>query len=259
MYSETSPKEILVIDDKMIITIIIKKILKEIEKYKVITLTDSKNAYQKIDEIMPDMVITDINMPDVSGIDITKRLKNKEKYRNIKLIVVSSDYREEVITQLENYGIDAFLKKPFQKEQLIDMIDEVFSKDLIIEKLFEKEVFVCSDEQDFLDRMDTNFYSNEKYKTSQNLSPLYKKNDEDIGLLILNLQSRELKLHNVLSSFERKELFLDTPIIAVPNQYTNFTALSKLAFHKLKITHSSITANQMVKKIPGFMRELWIK
>ena len=84
-------------------------------------------------------------------------------------------------------------------------------------------------------------------------------NPQDIGVILINFKSKELKLHNILSSLSRKQVFKSTPIIAVPHSHTNFAEISRCDFQKLKILQSGTSAPKLIKDLPTIMRELWSK
>lgn len=256
---QTKSKRILVIDDKMIITIIIKKILREVPEYEVYTITDSSKAFMEIDRLQPDVVISDINMPKVTGIEIAQQMKSKDKYSKIKLIIVSSDYRQEIIDKLDEIGVETFVKKPFQKDEFLQIIKNLFDMDEIIKNLFTKNCLLFTDVKDFEEKFELSFFRYHTYSTIKNFGTIYKMDPEEIGVMVINLKSKDFKLHNVLLSISRKKIFRNVPIIAVPNSHTNFTELSNCDFTKLKILQSSITATKLIKELPTIMRELWDK
>lgn len=86
---------------------------------------DGEDAMKKIEENCPDILITDINMPFVSGIELINNIK--DQYSNIKVIVLSGYSEFEYVRQaLVNGAID-YLLKPIEKEDLIDVIKKVIS------------------------------------------------------------------------------------------------------------------------------------
>ncbi|MEA1971807.1 MAG: response regulator, partial [Candidatus Cloacimonadota bacterium] len=122
---EKPKKKILAIDDKKIMTIILKKALSSNPNYEIRTINESTKVIEEIDEFHPDLITCDINMPDVSGIDIVRELRANDKYANIKIVMVSSDYRDQIMEELSKIGVNSFCKKPFKKEEIINVIAEL--------------------------------------------------------------------------------------------------------------------------------------
>lgn len=87
------------------------------EGYNVVCCFDGKNAWNMIEETMPDLVITDILMPFCSGLELTSKIKNGH-HRKTPVIILSSSSQEKVIVEAFELGADDFIAKPFSFAEL---------------------------------------------------------------------------------------------------------------------------------------------
>lgn len=118
-----SPR-ILVIDDEEKIRKVLTIHLTA-EGYEVVTATNGFEALRDMERINPDVIITDIVMPKVSGLEFTQALKNKAETRGIPIIVISAFSDKETVETARKLGAVKFLAKPFETKNLIEAIKKV--------------------------------------------------------------------------------------------------------------------------------------
>jgi two-component system chemotaxis response regulator CheY len=115
--------KIVIVDDSDFSRGIIKNMLRE-EGYNIIGEANcAENAMTIIREENPDIVITDIVMPEISGIELTNSIL--KKYPEISVIVVSSLSQEHIILEAIASGASDFITKPIEKQQLVDSINKI--------------------------------------------------------------------------------------------------------------------------------------
>lgn len=112
--------KILWIDDEPDILYLCSAILSR-HGHEVYTLQDSKDVIPKISETKPDVILLDHWMPDMTGIEVTRQLK-QSPYANIPVIMCTSN--PEVKHEAEQAGADKFITKPFNAEQIEQVINE---------------------------------------------------------------------------------------------------------------------------------------
>lgn len=112
-------KKVVAIDDIPSITKFIEIVLKK-QNYQVYTANDSQEGYQKIVDIKPDIVISDVNMPDLSGVDIFNRVKKIPELAQIPFIFMTG-----TSDKVENIDYAAWLNKPFSEIELVSTVTEV--------------------------------------------------------------------------------------------------------------------------------------
>lgn len=115
---------ILAIDDSLVTLKILKKTLKETEFEVVGDATSGEEGLAKYDELKPDLVLLDIIMPEIDGIQTLERLMTKNK--SAKVVMVSSmGAKEKVMESLEK-GARNFVMKPYEKNTLIEVLKKVY-------------------------------------------------------------------------------------------------------------------------------------
>jgi len=106
---------ILVADDEMIMLKTIELRLKK-DGHNVIICQDGREALKKIEESSPDLIITDIMMPFLSGLEIIGAVKKQGK--KIPIIVLSAMGQENVVLEAFQLGADDYITKPFSPNEL---------------------------------------------------------------------------------------------------------------------------------------------
>ena len=86
---------------------------------EVITAINGKKAMEQIKESAPDIIITDLMMPEMDGVELCKAVKNDVELKHIPIIVVSALSSEKNKDQLLSLGVDDYFQKPFQSSELI--------------------------------------------------------------------------------------------------------------------------------------------
>lgn len=113
-------KCVFICDDDEGITDITKLVLEE-KGYRVITLTDCTGIFKMIKKEKPDVILMDLWMPNISGDEVTKQLKENPKTKHIPVIIVSANQETQKISQL--IGADDFLTKPFDIYELENVVE----------------------------------------------------------------------------------------------------------------------------------------
>ncbi len=109
-------KTILICDDDHILLKVVEKKLTN-DGYNVITCNNGKEAIDIITEMMPDLVLTDMHMPFVTGMELIDYIRNDIE-KEIPIIVFTKDTSDETELDAYDLGADDFLKKPVQPDVL---------------------------------------------------------------------------------------------------------------------------------------------
>ena len=109
-------------DDELILKIIEFRLKKD--GHEVIISKDGRDALLKIEELLPDLVISDIMMPYTSGLEIVSELKTKYG-KKIPIIILSSMGQEDVVLEAFKLGADDFITKPFSPNELTMRINRL--------------------------------------------------------------------------------------------------------------------------------------
>lgn len=74
-----------------------------------------------------DLIITDINMPDVNGLELIHFIRKSEQYRSTPLVIISTQATERDVERGKKLGADAYVPKPFSPELLREACDRLFT------------------------------------------------------------------------------------------------------------------------------------
>lgn len=109
-------KNILVVEDDADIRFLIKDILKD--EYIVYEASDGFNALELIDRMVPDLIICDVMMPNMNGLDLCNRVKNTPATCQVPFIILSARGSEDHHMEGYEVGADAYIAKPFHTAHL---------------------------------------------------------------------------------------------------------------------------------------------
>jgi len=122
----STKKKILVIDDEYHIREIIRMNL-EMDDFDVITAEDGKEALEIISMDKPDLVVADILMPEIDGLEFFLTLKEKENTSDIPVIIITGKVRYEDIKSARLMGVNDYITKPFNPKDLTDRIKQLLN------------------------------------------------------------------------------------------------------------------------------------
>jgi DNA-binding response OmpR family regulator len=79
----------------------------------------------------PDLMMLDINMPEVSGLDMLEFLRRRKEWKNLPIIMLTSEAADVTIDQAMNLGADAYITKPVTIEELEKAMSQAFYKHIL--------------------------------------------------------------------------------------------------------------------------------
>lgn len=93
--------------------------------YKVLEAKDGNDALQKLDGSPVDMVITDLNMPNMNGIELTRSLRSTPVYKFIPIIFLTTESQAQKKEAAKEAGATGWIVKPFKPDQLLKVVKKV--------------------------------------------------------------------------------------------------------------------------------------
>ncbi|WP_105618046.1 response regulator [Vallitalea okinawensis] len=116
-------KNVLIVDDAAFMRMMIKDILGK-NGYNVVGEAENGAiAVQKFEELNPDLVIMDITMPEMDGIDAVREIRSKDSNANI--IMCSAMGQQAMVIESIQAGAKDFIVKPFQADRVIEAVNKV--------------------------------------------------------------------------------------------------------------------------------------
>jgi len=120
-------KKILVADDEVHIVRILTDVLTD-AGYEVIPAFDGKEALEKALEEKPDLVFLDLMMPEMSGYEVCRRLREEETTRDTLIFMLTARGQESDEEEGYRVGADLYLTKPFAPRKLVRIVQEKLGK-----------------------------------------------------------------------------------------------------------------------------------
>ncbi len=114
-------KRILVVDDDEMVLMALDELLKP-EGYEVHTVASGNEALQKLEHGAYDLIMTDVIMPEMDGFELCKRIREKEKYREIPVVFLTAKTRDEDRVRGLEAGANLFLSKPISPDKLLGIV-----------------------------------------------------------------------------------------------------------------------------------------
>jgi CheY-like chemotaxis protein len=117
---------ILCIDDEPAILDVLKETLDS--DYEILTATNGKEALAVLDKKLPDLIISDISMPKMDGLEFLSNLKKRGLSIKIPLIFLTARGQVSDVEKGVGQGAYGYIVKPFLPTRLVEKVDEVFTK-----------------------------------------------------------------------------------------------------------------------------------
>ncbi|QEP44834.1 response regulator [Ectothiorhodospiraceae bacterium BW-2] len=116
-----SKTTVLAVDDEPLNLEILAEMLGE--EYRIITVESGEACLQQLAHSPPDIILLDINMPGLNGMEVCARIKADPNTRHIPVLYISALSRPEEIEQGLRSGAEGYITKPFYEDELIDKLE----------------------------------------------------------------------------------------------------------------------------------------
>ncbi len=117
-------KVIMTVDDSTSVRQMVGFTLKR-AGFEVVEATDGRDAVSQLDNISIDMMITDLNMPNMDGIELIKEVRNKPQYRFIPIVMLTTESQDDKKQAGKAAGATGWIVKPFKPDQLLAVVKKV--------------------------------------------------------------------------------------------------------------------------------------
>lgn len=120
-------RKIMIVDDSVTVRKVTTRLM-ERQGWEVTTAKDGVDAVNQLQNIYPDVVLLDIEMPKMDGFEVLRTVRRDPRLANLPIIMITSRTGEKHKQQALELGVNRFLGKPFQEANLISTIDEVIAE-----------------------------------------------------------------------------------------------------------------------------------
>jgi len=112
---------ILVVDDSITVRRVTQRLLKR-EGYRVVLAADGLQALERLQDELPTVVLSDIEMPRMDGFDLARNIRSDHRLRDLPIIMITSRIAEKHREHARELGVDHYLGKPYAEEELLGLI-----------------------------------------------------------------------------------------------------------------------------------------
>lgn len=120
-------KSILIVEDSTTTRSLIRAVIEELGDFNIVEAPTGFDALKLLPAQDFDLVVTDINMPDINGLELINFVKSNPRYSNIPLLIVTTERSEEDKKKGMALGATAYVTKPFKALELQDIVKKVLN------------------------------------------------------------------------------------------------------------------------------------
>ncbi len=117
---------VLVVDDFSTMRRIIKNILRQLGFNNVVEADDGTTAWDTLNKDKIDFVISDWNMPQMTGIELLRKVRGSEEFADMPFLMVTAEAQQENIIEAVQAKVSNYIVKPFTAEVMKQKIDKIF-------------------------------------------------------------------------------------------------------------------------------------
>ena len=121
---------VLVVDDSITVRRVTQRLLLR-EGYRVTSAVDGLQALERLQEELPTVVLTDIEMPRMDGFDLTRNIRGDERMRDIPIIMITSRIADKHRQHAMELGVNHYLGKPYPEDELLNLVRHYCAAELV--------------------------------------------------------------------------------------------------------------------------------
>ncbi|MCH5277564.1 MAG: chemotaxis response regulator CheY [Desulfovibrionaceae bacterium] len=118
---------VLVVDDFSTMRRIVKNILRQLGFNNVVEADDGSTAWEVLNKDKIDFIISDWNMPTMTGIELLRKVRASEQFGNLPFLMVTAEAQQENIIEAAQARVSNYIVKPFTAETMKQKIDKIFN------------------------------------------------------------------------------------------------------------------------------------
>ncbi|WP_438646594.1 chemotaxis response regulator CheY [Saccharospirillum mangrovi] len=120
--------KILVVDDFSTMRRIVKNLLRDLGFSNTHEADDGSSAWPMLQSSDFDFVVTDWNMPGMTGIELLKKIRSDDRLKSIPVLMVTAEAKRDQIVAAAQAGVNGYVVKPFTAAALKEKIDKIFER-----------------------------------------------------------------------------------------------------------------------------------
>ena len=120
--------KILIVDDFATMRRIMKNILKQIGFSNILEADDGTTALEQLGKSSVDLIISDWNMPKMTGLDLLKEVRNTDGLKDVPFLMVTAEAQKQNVIDAVQAGVTNYVVKPFTAEAISEKLEKIFGK-----------------------------------------------------------------------------------------------------------------------------------
>ncbi len=121
---DTSIK-VLIVDDFATMRRILKNILKQLDFKNLVEADDGTTAWEVLESQEIDLIISDWNMPKMTGLELLKKVRASDKYKTKPFLMVTAEAQKQNVIEAVQAGVSNYVVKPFTAEAISDKLSKI--------------------------------------------------------------------------------------------------------------------------------------
>ena len=119
--------KILIVDDFATMRRIMKNILKQIGFTNIIEADDGTTALEELKKHTVDLIISDWNMPKMTGLELLKAVRGQEELKSLPFLMVTAEAQKQTVIDAVQAGVSNYVVKPFTAEAISEKLQKIFA------------------------------------------------------------------------------------------------------------------------------------
>ena len=115
---------VLIVDDEPNIVQLVRITLAD-SRVRVLEAADGETAFDRAMSLQPDLIFLDVDLPDVSGLEVCRRIREEERLANTKVVMLTAAAQRDDVARGLAAGADLYLTKPFSPVRLLSLVEQL--------------------------------------------------------------------------------------------------------------------------------------
>ena len=117
-------KRVLVVDDDPVVRLLVNEFLSS-QGYEVQAVESGSECMDTLSQTKPDVIVLDLLMPEMNGIEVLKKIRGNPDTAKLPIVMMSSDFDTEAITNSYHVNADGYVQKPFGMRDILSALKSV--------------------------------------------------------------------------------------------------------------------------------------
>ncbi len=254
--AERQRSVVLLVDDKPVVTDIVRQMLESKTDYEVIVSNDSTRTMELVIEHEPDVILLDMKMPEMSGMEVAQLLKEKRITARIPIIFMTAFNDMRTFNEAAELGVAGYLLKPIDSKKLVAKLKEVITgKQKTSFDLKNTTMYICSDDESFSHELQSTLRDREvearHFRSMEDM--IRDKVDADISVIFIKMKGHGGMSLSIVNTTRRRDQLKNAYIIVYPQKESELKLLKALNDPRLITLNNTVAAGKLGSKLEKYL------